>query len=669
MSHPERRRAPALGVCYYPEHWPESEWSSDARRMKELGVTQVRIGEFAWSRLEPARDAFNWEWLDRAIDTLSAEDLDIMLGTPTATPPKWLVDEDPSILPYGADGRPRGFGSRRHYCFSSRAYRREAVRITTALAERYGRHEAVKAWQTDNEYGCHDTVRSYSPEAAAAFRGWLSEKYETIDALNEAWGGVFWSQEYADFSAVDLPMGAVTELNPSHLLDFYRFSSDQVVSFNRLITDSLRERSPGRTITHNAMGFFYDFDAFALGDDLDFMGWDSYPLGFLDVAPFSADDKARYMRQGHPDFAGFHHDLYRACGKGRWQVLEQQPGPVNWAHHNPAPLAGMPALWAVEAAAHGADAVSYFRWRQAPFAQEQMHAGLLRPDGEDGPAFAEAAAAEEVFERLRSIVDPAGKPAANPTSSDVALVFSYEAQWTFEALPQGANWSYPLLCFEWYTAMRRFGLNIDFVRPGADLSPYKLVIVPSLPILDEAAVAAFKDTDGVVLFGPRTGSKSVTCQIPASLPPGPLQTLLPIKVVQAESLPDAHIETGRFNGAAVSACRWFDHVETPLMPIAKTDDGAGLLYPHQNYYYLASVPDPFFLGALVHHLCAVADIETVLTPPDLRIRHMAGLSLAVNYGPETVSLPDALQPETLDFIVGSATLKPASFALWRSIKK
>jgi beta-galactosidase len=88
-----------LGVCYYPEHWPEDWWTADARRMRELGIAYVRIGEFAWSRYEPRRAEFAWGWLDRAMNTLGDAGLKIVLGTPTATPPKWLMDEFPEIAP------------------------------------------------------------------------------------------------------------------------------------------------------------------------------------------------------------------------------------------------------------------------------------------------------------------------------------------------------------------------------------------------------------------------------------------------------------------------------------------------------------------------------------------------------------------------------------------
>ena len=392
-----------LGVCYYPEHWDPELWKSDAERMADLGLSIVRISEFAWARMEPEPGVFAWDWLDTAIGTLGEAGLEVMLGTPTATPPKWLMDKHDDILAYDRHGRPRRFGSRRHYCFSSETYREESARIVEAVAQRYGQNDTVTAWQTDNEYGCHDTVRSWSPMAEVAFRGWLEKRYSSVEALNKAWGTIFWSQTYRSFDEVDLPNLTVTEPNPSHVLDFYRFSSDQVVRYNQMQVDILRRLSPGRDIYHNFMGHFFNFDHFDVGRDIDVAGWDTYPLGFLDIGPYTQEEKRTFMRQGHPDFAGFHHDLYRGCGQGRWAVLEQQPGPVNWAQNNPAPAPGMLKLWTLEAYAHDAELLCYFRWRQAPFAQEQFHAGLLRVDDQPADGFAEAEDALRYRRRSRIV--------------------------------------------------------------------------------------------------------------------------------------------------------------------------------------------------------------------------------------------------------------------------
>ncbi|RMF34272.1 MAG: beta-galactosidase, partial [Alphaproteobacteria bacterium] len=351
----------ALGCCYYPEHWPRESWAEDAARMAGTGLEWVRIGEFAWSRLEPQPGRLEFDWLEEAIAILGAAGLKVILGTPTATPPRWMLERHPDMLARDAEGRPRRFGSRRHYCFSHEGYRAECARIVTALADRFGRNPHLAAWQTDNEYGCHDTTLSYSLAARDAFRGWLRRRYRgagndgDITALNRAWGNVFWSMEYDDFDQIDLPNLTVTEPNPAHAMDFRRFSSDQVAAFNRLQVEIIRARSDA-PIAHNYMGRITEFDHFALGADLDIAAWDSYPLGFLeDRIEAEPAHQRRFARQGDPDFQAFHHDLYRAVGRGRLWVMEQQPGPVNWAPFNPAPLPGMVRLWGWEAFAHGAE--------------------------------------------------------------------------------------------------------------------------------------------------------------------------------------------------------------------------------------------------------------------------------------------------------------------------
>ncbi|MEM9199936.1 MAG: beta-galactosidase, partial [Pseudomonadota bacterium] len=317
----------SLGVCYYPEHWPEEIWAEDAARMVAAGLSWVRIGEFAWSRMEPEPGKLSFDWLDRAVAVLAEAGLAVVMGTPTATPPRWMLDRHPDMLAHDAQGRPRNFGSRRHYCFSHDGYRSEARRIAGILGARYGRDPRIKAWQIDNEYGCHDTTLSYSPAARAAFRDWCAQRYQSIDALNRAWGNVFWSMDYAGFDQIDLPNLTVTEANPAHALAFRRFSSDQVVAFNRVQADALRACTDAPLI-HNYMGRVTEFDHYATGADLDIASWDSYPLGFLlDRIEGDAAHRARFLRQGDPDFQAFHHDLYRGVGHGRLWVMEQQPGP------------------------------------------------------------------------------------------------------------------------------------------------------------------------------------------------------------------------------------------------------------------------------------------------------------------------------------------------------
>ncbi len=623
----------SLGVCYYPEHWPEAIWAEDAARMAETGLTWVRIGEFAWSRLEPRRGEFHWDWLDRAIDTLAAAGLKVVLGTPTATPPRWMLDRHPDMLAVDAEGRPRGFGSRRHYCFSHFGYRTECARIVEKLGNRYGRNPHVAAWQIDNEYGCHDTVLSYSEAALHGFRKWLHARYKgDIGALNRAWGNVFWSMDYADFDDIGLPNLTVTEPNPSHVMDFRRFASDEVVVFNQIQVDLLRSRTDA-PLLHNYMGRITEFDHYAVGADLDIATWDSYPIGFLsDRLEATPEHKARFLRQGDPDFQAFHHDLYRGVGRGRWWVMEQQPGPVNWAPWNPAPLPGMARLWAHEAFAHGAEAVCYFRWRQAPFAQEQNHAGLLRPDSAPAPALGEAA---EVARELAQLPEGAGCAPA-----EAALVFDYESAWAWDTQPQGADFSAFRLAFSAYRALRRAGLNIDILPPDAsDLSAYKVVLAPGLFTLSDPLRAALAGVGGVALVGPRSGLRTPNFAIPVPL--GPRLAGLDATVVLSESLPPG-VSVPLANGGRF--VHWRDVIEGDAEVRLAATDGHPAIAGGGSVRLLAGWPDDATWDLILGDVLAELEMDHLNLPDGLRLRDTETHRVLLNYGPEPVEWDGVVLP-------------------------
>ncbi len=614
---------PQLGTCYYPEHWPQDQWLDDAKRMVDLGLKIVRVGEFAWSRFEPKPGKLDFSWMDNAVDILGSQGLKVVMCTPTATPPRWMLDKHPDMLAADADGQIRKFGSRRHYCFSHQAYRDESVRIARIISEHYRTHEAIVAWQIDNEYSCHDTVRSYSVAAGLAFQHWLQNKYQTIDALNQAWGNVFWSMEYAEFEQVELPNQTVTEANPTHWLDFYRFSSDQVIAYNAAQVQAIREHTPAPLI-HNYMGRIVDFDHYKLGDDLDIASWDSYPLGFLvDRTDATPEWKKRFERQGDPDLQAFHHDLYRAVGKGRWWVMEQQPGPVNWAPNNPAPLPGMVRLWTMEAIAHEAEAVCYFRWRQAPFAQEQMHAGLLRPDSAPSAVFEEV---EQTARDISSLGD------VKTQQAKVAIIFDYESGWAWEAQPQGEDYDNFALCLEFYRSLRRNGLTVDVLPATVDsLDAYQLVLAPSLLSWPSALMQALQSFSGIAVLGPRAGSKTDNLSIPMNLPPA-----IPgfeCKVSYVETFP-AGSERPIEGGGAVRT--WLETVETSEQILERTSDGTPLLLAKGNLHYLTGWPDQSAMTRIVAKLAVQAGLETLSMPEGVRRRCTASHEFVFNHNAEAM---------------------------------
>ena len=613
-------------MCYYPEQWPEAMWAEDARRMVEAGISVVRIGEFAWSRLEPSPGDLRWEWMDRAIETLGGAGLGVVLCTPSATPPRWMTARHPDMLAVDAEGRRRGFGSRRHYDFSHDGYREEAARIARLLGERYGRSPHLGAWQIDNEYDCHDTAASWSPAALIAFRTWCAARYGSVEALNEAWGTVFWSQEYGGWDEIGLPNLTVTEPNPAHVLAFRRFASDQVGRFNRAQVEALRPLTD-RPLIHNYMGFVTGFDHWAVGADLDVATWDAYPLGFLsDRIEASPDWKARYLRQGDPDMQAFHHDLYRGVGRGRWWVMEQQPGPVNWAPWNPAPLPGMVRLWAWEAFAHGAEVVSYFRWRQAPFGQEQNHAGLLRPDSVPAPGLAEVA---------RVAAEIAEAPEVGTGPAPVALVFDYASVWMWEAQPQGRDFDYLHLSLAFYRGLRRLGLSVDLVPPDADLSPYRLVLAPGLATIPEGFAAGA----GAMILGPRAGARTAEFRIPVPLPPA--LPGLDCIVAYVESLPPGATLAVEGGGRVH---RWREEIEGSAEVALRLADGRPLMMRAGPLRYLAGWPDEEALGRILHDACEEAGVETMEMPEGVRVRDAGTHRFCFNYGPEAVEVHGVALP-------------------------
>ena len=173
------------GAYYYPEHWNESQWERDLKRMHELGFEFTHFGEFAWAQIEPQEGVFDFAWLDRAVALAAKYDLKVVMCTSTATPPVWLSRKYPEILVKEEDGTVLDHGARQHASFSSPLYRRLAARMIEALARHYGGDKRIVGWQLDNE---PNVQYDYNTAAEQGFRDFLRQKYGDIARLNSAWG-------------------------------------------------------------------------------------------------------------------------------------------------------------------------------------------------------------------------------------------------------------------------------------------------------------------------------------------------------------------------------------------------------------------------------------------------------------------------------------------------
>ena len=370
-----------------------------------------------------------------------------------------------------------------------------------------------------------------------------------------------------------------------------------------------------------------------------------------------ADQLRRYMRTGHPDFATYYHDQTRGLLNRSFWVMEQQPGPVNWANNNPRPTPGMIRFWTIEAFAHGADCVCYFRWRQAPFAQEQMHAGILRPDNSKTEAWPEA---------QQAMLEVSKLDITNQTtqSASVAIITGVEGLWVSDIEKQGEAYDFNSVQFSYYSALRELGVTVDFISVDADFSPYALIIAPSLPIINSAFVEKCKNSSAEFVFGPRSGAKTSEFGYPTDLPPGLLQTLLPIRVLSVETLREDFAEVLTWNGRQYESCRWreqLDAANTEVIATYHNDDPA--IVRSGRFTYLGTLTNRAFLLDFLQQQCEHNGVSTYRFDKDIRVVQRGALMFAFNYSEQPQVLPIAVNTQ---WLLGNATVEPHGIAVWRA---
>lgn len=473
------------GVDYYPEHWDESLWERDARRMRECGVSAVRIGEFAWALMEPEEGRFAFSLFDRAVAVFARHDIKVILGTPTATPPKWLTHKYPEVLHVFPNGRAADDQSRRHYCYNSPVYRRLSKRIVERMAEHYKNSPHVVGWQIDNEFN-NENPECYSESCRVAFRGWLKNKYGTLKSLNERWGTVFWSQLYTDWEQVDLPSQTPAFHNPALVLDFKRFISDSVTSYMEDQLNIIRRLRPADWVTQN--GVFRNINYYELSRNLDLHSNANYPL---------FTDEPQYL-------IGSSLTLSRSF-TGRFLIMEQQTGPAGQTYLLRVPRPGEMNLWAFQSIAHGADGIVHFRWRSARRGAEEYWYGVL--DHDDVPR-----ARFEEFKKEGAEINRVGAEIlGSRVVSDIAVVHDFEAEWAFEHQYFTREVSARAPLGHLFRAASELKHNIDFISPAHDFRRYKIVFAPHLLMVTPELAAKIKEfvaAGGTFVLGAHSAVKN-----------------------------------------------------------------------------------------------------------------------------------------------------------------
>jgi beta-galactosidase len=500
-----------LGTAWYPEQWPESRWESDLSLMQQAGIHMVRVGEFAWSRMEPEEGHYDLDWLDRAIAAAAKHNIYTVVGTPTAAPPAWLTQKYPETLRLYEDGHRAEHGNRQQFNWANPKYRELARKIAEQLAKKFGHNPYVLGWQIDNEYA----EVSFDPETRTQFQQWLKARYGALDNLNARWTTSYWSETYSAWDQIPIQVGYG---NPGLLLSWMRFVSDTWRSYQKNQLDVIRAQSdPRQFITTNTMGWFDGFDHYTVEQDLDMAAWDDY------------------VGEGHLDPVrnGATHDLTRGFKQKHFWVIETQPGSVNWADINNSLDQGEVRAMAWHDVGHGADAVSYWQWRSALNGQEQYHGTLVGSDGTPVPLYAEVAQVGKEFAKAGPLL------AGTSVKSEVAILHSYDSRWAIQW--QKHNKKYEPLdeIVSYYGPLREIAQSVDIIPATASLSHYKLVVAPGLNVLSDAAaknLISYVQGGGHLVLGQRSAMKDDENSLQPERQPGPLTSLLGGRVEQYYAL-------------------------------------------------------------------------------------------------------------------------------------
>ncbi len=600
----------AYGGDYNPEQWDEETWEEDMRLFRLAHIDTVTLNVFSWAALQPDEDTYRFERLDKIMNLVRRNGLNVVLATSTGAHPAWMARRYPEILRTEADGRKRKFGGRHNSCPNSPVYRKYSARLAGKLAERYRDYDNLVAWHISNEYG----GECYCENCERAFRRWLREKYRTIEELNRVWDTAFWGHTFYDWDEIVLPNLLSEHFDGERTmfqgisLDYRRFNSDSILECYRLEYEAVKKYTPDIPVTTNLMGFYKPLDYQKWAKNMDLVSWDNYP-----------------SNQDTPAQIAFSHDLMRGIGGGKpFLLMEQTPSVTNWLPYNALKRPGVMRLWSYQAVAHGADSVMFFQMRRSIGACEKYHGAIIDHVGhEHTRVFREAAG---LGAELAALGDetPGTRKAAK-----AAILFDWDNWWAIEySAGPSRLLKYKDEAENYYAALFAQNIAVDIIGVEDDFTGYRVLIAPVLymvkPGLDEK-IRAFVEAGGRFVTTFFSGYVDEHDLVTVGGYPGKLRELLGIWVEESDALPEGQKNHFIWNGRRHKAMLLCDllHLEgAEALASYEEDFYAGMPVLTKNVvgrgeaYYVATRSDADFYREFLGKLCGEAGICAAAHTPE-----------------------------------------------------
>lgn len=656
-----------VGAYYYPEHWDESQWERDLKKMADMGFEYTHFAEFAWAQLEPREGQYDFAWLDRAVALAAKYKLKVIMCTSTATPPVWLVRKHPDILKMREDGTQMDHGSRQHASFSNDYYRDYSLKMIAELARHYGQDPRIMGWQLDNEPA---TNVDYGDDAQQRFRQWLENKYKTIDALNEAWGTNFWSGTYADFSQINIPQHAQWGMNLYQRLDHSRFCDEETSSFLDAQAEIIRQyvRSD-QWITTNYIPY-YDARYPGASRQLDFISYTRYM-----VYGEHQGIGLKGYRVGEYSRIAMANDYFRPLSPV-YGVMELQPGQVNWGSINSQPLPGAVHLWLWHVFAGGSKFTCTYRFRAPIYGYEQYHYGIVGPDGvtptRGGLEY------EQFIKEIKQL-RKAGVSSSVPQeylARKTAILYDPDNTVAINQNKQNQLWNTEAHVLKYYKSLKSFGAPVDFVRDTMDLSAYPVLVVPayqqmSLELRDK--LLAYVKAGGNLLMSCRTGHQDEKGHLWEAQHAEPIYPLIGASIAFYDLLRPYAADTVVMNGANYAWTTWGD--------VLKPEKGTESWASYAGDFYAGETAVTHrklgkgtvtYVGAdsnegqleydVLKKLYIELEIPVETYPKGILVEYRDGFGIALNYGEDEFEMP---LPADTEILVGQQKLKTAGVLVWR----